>query len=177
MTLLRSRRILGRQAANTILLMALALPTGCYRLRGGGGLPEEIRTMYIQPFENSTPQFELGQQLFNKLSDRLPRALGIRPAGEDHADSWVRGKITRYEDAAQNYRPGEAGGRVTVELHQVQITVTVELINRKNNTIIWEQSVTGRGEYRPASEQDVTARDKALDHILQQIIDGAQSQW
>src|SRR5688500_690151 len=118
MTLLRSRRILGRQAASAqgqkylahrerrcarsarradegiaalfrrgatqrcgmqprsnakglltlstsaILLMALALPTGCYRLRGGGGLPEEIRTMYIQPFENSTPQFELGQQLF-----------------------------------------------------------------------------------------------------------------
>ena len=55
--------------------------------------------------------------------------------------------------------------------------MTVELINRKTNTIIWEQSVTGRGEYRPASEQDVTARDKALDHILQQIIDGAQSQW
>jgi ABC-type uncharacterized transport system auxiliary subunit len=89
----------------------------------------------------------------------------------------VRGQITRYEDAAQNYRPGEAGARVQVELHQVQITVNVQLINRKNNTILWEQSVTGRGEYKPASEQDVAARDKALDHILQQIIDGAQSQW
>jgi hypothetical protein len=181
MRLIRFRRIPGRRAfvrGLPIALIALQSSSCLYQLRGGGGLPEEIRTVYIQSFENKTPQFELDQQLFSKLQEKLPRALGLRPGGEENADAVVRGVITRYEDVAQNYRPGDQNTRVQVELHQVQITVSVELINRKNMTVLWEsQSLTGRGEYKPSSEQDVTARAKALDHILQQIIDGAQSQW
>jgi hypothetical protein len=179
MTLNRFRRIPGRRVADTLVIVLLALTASCnYRLSGGGGMPADIKTVYIQPFKNNTPQFELDQQLFNKLGEKLPRALGVRQAGEEAADAWVTGEITRYEDVAQNYRPGDQTTRVQVELHQVQITVSVRLVNRKTNTILWEsQSLTGRGEYNPSSEQDVPARGKALDHILQQIIDGAQSQW
>jgi hypothetical protein len=165
----------GRTFASTLALCCATL-TSCYSF-SGGGLPSEIRSLYIQPFENSTVQFELDQQLFQKLRERLPRALGVRPAGETNADAWVRGKITRYEDVAQNYRT-DTNRNVDVELHQVQITVTIELINRRNNTVLWESSsLTGRGEYRPQNQTDIEGRDQALNHIVQQIIDGAQSQW
>ena len=60
----------------------------------------------------------------------------------------------------------------------MQITVAVEIIDRKRNVVLWDsQSVVGRGSYRIDNERDTDARAKALDHILQQIIDGAQSQW
>jgi Lipopolysaccharide-assembly len=163
-------------------LIASSVLAACnYGFSGGGGFPADVRTIYIEPFGNETVQVELDQQLFRKLQDRLPRALGARPGSETVADAVIRGRILRYEDVAQNYRAttgvNQPGG-VDVLTHQVQITVSVEIVDRKRNVILWDsQSVVGRGEYRIDNERDTDARNKALDHILQQIIDGAQSQW
>ena len=172
-----------RTSGNLSALCASALLlTSCnYGFSGGGGFPSDVRTIFIEAFENETVQVELDQQLFRKLNEKLPRALGARPGTEADADAHVRGRITRYEDVAQNYRStmgGQTSG-VDVLTQQVQISVAVEIVDRKRNVILWEsQSVVGRGEYRLDGGEDVTgARDKAMEHILQLIIDGAQSQW
>ena len=183
MKLLLSRRTRGIRAHSIIAAATLALTSCNYGFSGGGGFPADIRTIYIEPFENQTVQVDLDQQLFQKLQDRLPRELGARPGSEANADAVVRGRITRYDDVAQNYRASTSAQQprsgVDVLTHQVQITVSVEIIDRKRNVVLWDsQSVVGRGEYRiDGTERDTDARQKALDHILQLIIDGAQSQW
>jgi len=150
----------------------------CYTLRSGGGFPSDIHTIFIQTFENSTAQFELDQLLGRKLQEKLPRALGVRVAGEGNADAVVRGTITRYDDVAQNYRPASGSQTVEVLQHQVQITISIQVIDRRKNLLLWEsQSLTGRGDYQPANQTDTTGREQALNNLLQQIIDGAQSQW
>lgn len=175
MNRIRFRRIHG---ALTVLSLTLVTASCNYGFQGGGGFPSDIRTLFVEPFENQTPQAELDQLLFQRLTDRLPRALGIRPGGEDNADAVIRGRILRYDDVGQNYRPGAQQGNVEVLTYQVTITVSVELVDRKRNVILWEsQSLVGRGEYRKDSQTDVDGRETALNHILQQIIDGAQSQW
>lgn len=173
----RVRRALG---VGLCLWMVLA-QTSCIYGFTGGGFDPEIKTIFIQPFDNETVQFELDQQLFSKLQERVPRGLGIRFANEQNADAILTGKITRYEDAAQNYRPG-GGSQTGVEVlqHQVQITISIRIVDRRpnKNIILWESTtLTGRGEYRPATQTDVEARNQAINHIVQQIIDGAQSQW
>ena len=175
------RRTRGIRVRSLIGSAALLLTSCNYGFSGGGGFPADVRTLYIESFQNETVQVELDQQLFRMLTDRLPRALGTRPGSENAADAVVRGRITRYEDVAQNYRStaGSQAGGVDVLTHQVQITVAVEIVDLKRNVILWDsQGVVGRGEYRIDGGEDVTvARDKAIEHILQQIIDGAQSQW
>ena len=172
----RSRPIRGFQTfASLLAVVALA---GCYSFSGGGGFPSDVKTLFIQPFDNETVQFELDQMIFRTLQEKVPRALGIRPGSEQNADAVLRGKILRYEDAAQNYRPGDSQTGVTVLQHQVQITISLQLVNRKKNEILWESTgLTGRGEYRPADQRDEVARQQAINHLVQQIIDGAQSQW
>jgi hypothetical protein len=173
-----SRRISGRSAvSSTAVLLALVL-TGCnYGFRGGGGFPPHIRTIHIAPFENRTDKPELDPEIFRALNDRLPRALGVRQAGERAADAIVRGEITRYEDLLQNYRPGSEGS-LEVELNQVQVVVSLQIIDVRNNAVLWESSgISGRGEYRPGSQSDEVARVNAINSLIQQIIDGAQSQW
>lgn len=167
----------GRFAIVEAAAAAAVVLAACYSFSGGGGFPSEVRTIYIAPFENQTVQFDLEQQVFRRLTEALPRALGLRTAGEQNADAIVRGRIVRYEDAAQSYRPGQQGSVQDV-LHQVSIVVAIEFIDVKQNLVLWEsQGVTGRGEYRPDSQSDEVARTKALDALVQQIIDGAQSQW
>lgn len=179
MNRLRFRRTLG------IFTVASAFGlAGCYTFSGGGGFPKDVRTLYIEPFENQTPQVELDQQLFRALTDTLPRSLGVRPGNEENADAIVRGKIVRYDAAGQNYTTtGATTGNpnqqnVNILSYQVTITVSVELIDRKRNVVLWESSgLVGRGDYRINGEQETDGRIRAVHHLLQQIIDGAQSQW
>lgn len=171
-------RVRFRPLPGILLVSAALLTSGCYGFQGGGGFPSDIRTMYIEPFENQTVQVELDQLLFRKLTDQLPRALGTRPAGERNADAIVRGRIVNYDDVSQNYRPGQSGARIDVLTYQVAITVAVEIIDVKRNLILWDSnSLVGRGEYRRDTQKDTDGREIALNHILQQIVDGAQSQW
>ena len=159
------------------MVAAALLGSGCYSFSGGGGFPSDVKTVYIAPFENRTDRFDLEEQIFRKMTETLPRALGVRPGGEQVADAIVRGRIVRYEDGAQSYTPGQQG-QVQVLQHQVTIVVAVEIVHVARNEILWEsQSVTGRGEYSPDRQTDEAARTRAIEVLIQQIIDGAQSQW
>jgi hypothetical protein len=173
------RRTSGRSAASRLAVGLAALAfVGCnYGLRGGGRFPDHVRTVYIQAFENTTDRFELDQQLFRQLTEQLPRSLGLRLGSEENADAVIRGRIVRYSDAARNYTASQ-GGNVDVLQHQVEITIAVEIVDLTQNLILWDsQSLSGRGEYRPDSQSDEIARAQALESLIRQIVDGAQSQW
>jgi hypothetical protein len=167
-----------RGSVGIILLFALTTITGCNYGFQGGGFPPHIRTIYIQPFDNETPQFDLETLLFTALVDELPGQLGLQTAGEESADAILRGSIMRYDDVAQNYRAdaNRPGGNVLS--HEVQIGIAAELIDVRDNVIRWEaRSLVGRGQYNPTTEQDELGQRNAIENLIEQIIDGAQSQW
>ena len=108
----------------------------------------------------------------------MPRALGIRTAGEDVADAVVRGTITRYEVVAPNYRAGREGQAAQVLQRQVRITVSVEIVDLVENVILWEErTVTAEGTFVEASEAEDVGREEAIELLVQKIVDGAQSNW
>lgn len=160
-----------------VFALAATLSACNYGLQGSTGFPEEIRTVYIAPLDNQTVEFDLDDQIFSAMREQLPRALGLTLAGEQNADAIVRGAVTRYEDVAQNYRAGQPGS-IDVLQHQVQVTVSIQIIDVRESVILYEQtSVSGRGQYRPETQTDEIARSEAIDFLIQQIINGAQSQW
>lgn len=167
------RRTLG-VAGRVGSALCLIAATACYSFSGGGGFPDDIRTIYIAPFENTTAQFDLEQQVFTELQEELPRALGIRPGSEQTADAILRGRIIRYDDRAQSNPINQPGPLV----HVVEIAVAVEIIDVKRNVVLWESSgLTAQGEYRPESQDENLGRRIALDQLSQRILDGAQQQW
>jgi hypothetical protein len=169
-----------RRSVRCAPLAVLTLLTGClYTFNQGGGFPSHIRTIYIESFDNSTVEFGLEQILDQRVTDRIPRALGVRPAGRDNADAVLTGRILRYDDVAQNFRgTGDgSGGNIEVLQHQVQIAVQIRIVDVAQNVILWESQVTGQGLYRPDTQTAQDGRTAAIEQVLQRIIDGAQSQW
>jgi outer membrane lipopolysaccharide assembly protein LptE/RlpB len=164
---------------SSLLLLAVLAVAGCnYGFQGGGGFPAHVRTVFIAPIENETVQFDVDQQLFRLLNERLPRSLGVRLAGERAADAIVRTRVTGYEDVAQNYRQGQTQGSVEVLENQVQIRLSIQIVDVRRNEMLYESTgITGRGSYRPDSQGEEVARTRAIELLIQQIIDGAQSQW
>jgi hypothetical protein len=65
---------------------------------------------------------------------------------------------------------------VTVTRREVQITVSVEIMDQRQNKALWQRNgLTVRGDYEAGNELE--GRRKALDDLIVNIVEGAQSQW
>ena len=163
-------------------MLALALTlgtTGCnYGFQSGTGFVN-VRTIAVLPFDNETTRLELTQELHELMLRNLPRALGLRPAGEDVADAVVRGTITSYQLSTPNYRAtGTQGQSPEVLQRQVTVAVQVEIIDLEQNLILWEDgSLRAEGQFLEASQTEDDGKEVALDLLVQRIVDGLQSNW
>ena len=142
----------------------------------GGGLPPAIKTVAVLPFDNQTPEPTLTQEISRAVREAVERRLGLRQSAEAQADAVVRGSITRYEpDLPVEYTGGDSS-RVTVTRREVQITVSVEILDQKQGKPLWQRNgLVVRGDYDTGREADGRAR--ALDDLVTNIVEGAQSQW
>jgi hypothetical protein len=158
-------------------LSALALG-GCLYGFAGGGLPPNIKTVAVLPFDNQTPEPTLTQEIAVAVREAVEGRLGLRQASERQADAVVRGTITRYEPDLPVAYTGEEqdGGQVTVTRRQLQISVSVEILDQGTGKPLWQRSgLLLKGDYDPGQEAE--GRRKALDDLVTNIVEGAQSQW
>jgi hypothetical protein len=156
-------------------LSALALG-GCLYGFAGGGLPPSIKTVAILPFDNQTPEPTLTQEISRAVREAVESRLGLRQSAEARADAVVRGSITRYEPDLPVAYTGNDSSQVTVTRRQVQITVSVEILDLKQGKPLWQRNgLVVRGDYDTGREADGRAR--ALDDLVTNIVEGAQSQW
>jgi hypothetical protein len=157
-------------------LSVLAL-SGCLYGFAGGGLPANIKTVAILPFDNQTAEPTLTQEVSSTVREAVQDRLGLRQASESQADAVVRGAITRYEpDLPVAYAGEDGNNQVTVTRRLVQITVSVEILDQRAGKPLWERSsLLLEGDYEPGRERD--GREKALEKLVTNIVEGAQSQW
>ncbi|MGE0353151.1 MAG: LPS assembly lipoprotein LptE [Gemmatimonadales bacterium] len=131
--------------------------------------------MAVLPFDNLTSEPTLTQQISLAVREAVEQRLGLRQAGEAQADAIVRGSITRYEPDVPAAYTGQSG-QVTVTRRLVQITVSVEIVDQRAGKTLWQRSgMTLEGEYDPPAEAD--GRQRALEKLVTNIVEGAQSQW
>ncbi|MBK6778918.1 MAG: hypothetical protein IPI38_02745 [Gemmatimonadetes bacterium] len=151
--------------------------TGCLYGFKGGGFPPEIKTVAILPFDNLTAEPTLTQEVVDSVRAAVQGRLGLRQAGEASADAVVRGSITRYEPDVAVAFTGGSNSTVNVNKRLVQLSVSVEIID-KDGKILWQRNgMSIDGEYEPGSETEARARGRALSKLVTNIVDGAQSQW
>jgi hypothetical protein len=163
-----------------VLLAALAVLPGCLYSFAGGGLPSNIRTVYVELWENTTPDEALRADVQRALQERLPRELGVRVAPQATADAIVRGTLKGYDEVTTNIASGQAtaAGRVQPVGRRLQITFDAEIYDVKNDKVIWRgASISAVGDYNPANQTILNAREKVVTDLIQKVVQGAQSQW
>ena len=149
---------------------------GCLYGFAGGGLPPAIKTVALLPFDNQTAEPTLTQEVANSVREALQSRLGLRAASEAQADALVRGTIVRYEPDLPVQYAGQENRTVNVTKREVQITVSVEIMDQKAGKPLWQRSgLLVKGEYDPG--QEVQGRQRALNDLVTNIVEGAQSQW
>lgn len=157
-------------------LLGLAIGLGgCLYGFAGGGLPPSVRTVAIIPFDNQTPSAELQQEFMARLRKELRARLGVREAGEAQASAVVRGLITRYEPdipiAFSSDRTQSVAAR-----RKLQLTVDIEIYDQVAGRVLWaRKGMTAEGEY--AERDESNGRRQAIEKLVNDVIEGAQSQW
>lgn len=171
------RGAVRRLFAGSVYVFTGVWLTACYSFAGGGGLPDHMRTVYVAPVDNQSTQFGLAETLSEELLRAARQRLGLRLSSEQEADAIITATIRNYQDAAVNF---DAVGGVGANVFQRRVTISasVEILDVANNVYIWSsQGLTGAGEYEPGSETEEQGSIVALENLVQQIVDGAQSQW
>jgi len=159
------------------LAFAPAVCSACLYGFAGGGLPPHIRTVAILPFDNQTADPSLTQQVADAIREAFESRLGLRLAGEATADAVVRGAIVRYEpEVTVSFQPAQAATGTQVTRRLVRLVLSVEVFDQREGRMLWQRSgLSVDGEYEPPREAD--GRQAALKKLVNDIVDGAQSQW
>jgi hypothetical protein len=167
---MKLHRSIRRFGVASLLILA-----GCIYKFSGGGLPSHIRTVAVLPFENQTAAAELTRELSDALRKGMQSRLGLRDASEARANAVVRGTITKYEPdvpVAFSADPNQA----TSARRRLQISVDVSIVDQTNGKTLWERKgLSAEGEYAERAEPE--GRKQALERIVNDVIEGAQSQW
>lgn len=140
-------------------------------------MPSHIRTVAILPFDNRTGEPALAQEVSEAIATAVQGRLGLRPASEARADAIVRGEIVAYDpNIPLSYEAAQGQTLLQVTRRRVQIIVNVEIFDQRQGRAIWQRSgLSVDGEYQPPAE--VAGRQLALQKLVNDIVEGAQSQW
>ncbi len=158
-------------ALSILLALCACFPYGF----AGGGLPSHVRTVAVIPFENLTSAPELQQELTQALRSELKDRLGLREAAETRANAVVRGTIQRYEtDIPIGF--SATNKNQTSARRQLQIAVDIEMIDQASGKSLWSRKgLIAEGQYEERGE--AVGRKQAIDRIVTELVQGAQSQW
>jgi hypothetical protein len=166
-----------RRAFIAMLITAASLATtGClYKFSSGGGLPRNLRSVAVQPFDNQTPVPELQREILDGLRKGMRDRLNLREAPEAKADVVVRGTIVRYDvdlPAGVSADPRQT----TSTRRRLQIVIDVEILDQTTGrSLLKRAGISKEGQYAEGGE--VTGRRNAIESLVNELLEGAQSQW
>ena len=166
-----------RSGVLSSLLTLMLFVGGCGVRYGfaGGGLPSNIRTMAVMPFDNQTTSPELQRELLEFMRRELQRRLGVRDAAEQRADAIVRGTINAYDVDVPVGVSANPNTAVSAR-RRLQVTVDVEIVEQASGRVLFQRKgMRGEGDYDERGE--AAGRRRALERIVNDIVEGAQSQW
>lgn len=131
--------------------------------------------MAIQPFDNETPTPELQKEIFDAMRRELQPRLGVRDAPLERADAVVRGIVRTYDiDVPVGFSANP--GQSVASRRKLQITLDVQIIDQTTGKTLWERkALRAEGEY--AERDEVSGRREAIKRVVNDIVEGAQSQW
>jgi hypothetical protein len=160
------------------VLSLLAFLGACIPRYGfaGGGLPSHVRTMAIQPFDNETPTPELQRELLDAMRKELQSRLGVRDAPQERADALIRGVVRTYDVDVPVGFSANSPTTTAPSRRRLAVTIDVQIVDQTNGKILWEKkALRAEGDYAEGDEPG--GRREAIKKVVNDIVEGAQSQW
>jgi len=130
----------------TLLLIGITLLVcACgYHLPGrGDALPEDIQTVYVEPFQNKTTEPFLETPLTNEVRDQFSRRRTVEiVASADLADAILTGTIVSYRASTVSYDRND-----DITEYRATMIVDAALTRANGEEVIWQGTVSWKEEF------------------------------
>jgi TolB-like protein len=146
-------------------LAVAAFAGGCgYRLTGQGSvIPEHIKALVVQPFENRTSRPEIEQRVTEEVALELSKRGGYKVLTDSaSADGLIEGAVTGYRTV-----PVQFGSRGLATRVEAIVTLQATLRDLSTDQVLWSQDgLTFREQFDVPEGQDFFEQESsALDAI------------
>lgn len=158
----------------SLAFMALFM-AGCLYHFNGGGLPPDVKTIAVVPFDNQTPVSDLQREISDSIRARLLNKLGVSNASVEKANAVVRGTIHRYQvDIPVGYSANT--NVVSTAQRKLEMVLDIDVTDQVTGKTLWSRKgFVVDAEYQ--EQDELQGRSQAIDIVVNTIVDGIQSQW
>jgi len=123
-------------------------------------------------FEDKTAEFGIDQKITDAVTQVLEQDNTLKVADIQRSDSMIKGIILRVEDRAGQYDQKE-----TASDYKIRITIQVKFEDRKNQKVLWEETLTQEGTYNETDTDRDAGIDEAIEKLKTDIFNRTVSGW
>lgn len=163
-------RMMLRIVLAGILVSAMTSGCGVYSFTPRG--KSEIKSVAVQRFDNETAEYGLEDQITDQIVDALIADGTLKVVALDYADAVLSGTLTNYER-----RPSGFSETDRVENYKVTIGFNIVLIKAADESEIWNEKMSHYGVYSMDTETEDIGRQKAVELLVQDIINKTTKSW
>lgn len=132
-----------------------------------------IKSIAIPLFDDQSTEGGLRERITDQLAKAFVADGTVKVVREQQADGILRGVVVSYTREPYNYTNTEI-----VTEYICRITLDVQFVNRRSDKVIWEQKgMTNWGTYNTDSESEDIGKTRAIDKLVEDIINKTVKGW
>ncbi|MFW5960433.1 MAG: LPS assembly lipoprotein LptE [Chitinivibrionales bacterium] len=161
-----------RSSIISIVLMAVC-GCGVYSFTSTS-IPAHLDTISVPLLINSSMESGVAEEITYSLSNRM-QDHGLKSV-KGNGDAIIEGEVLSYENKPYEYTANRAF-EVDVKSYVVRVSVRVEFRDEVKDKVLYSGRIKGEGIYNFNTEDEETGMAKAIDDVVQQIIDNSVTGW
>lgn len=154
----------------SILLATVGAGCGVYTFDPSGS--STIKSMSVQPFENQTAEFGLGDRITEVVIDALIADGKIKVVSASSAEAILEGNLISYRRV-----PNEFTETDEVISYKLLMGFEIRLVDPKDQSEIWKQQMNQQGVYEAVGETEEDGQRRAVDRLIEDIINKTTKSW
>jgi HD-GYP domain-containing protein (c-di-GMP phosphodiesterase class II) len=131
-----------------------------------------IKYISIPILDNQTTEYGLAELLTSETSQAFISDNTLKVVPEAQADAILRGAVVSYSREAYTYTAGE-----TVQQYICRIGIKVKLEKADSDKAIWEDNLSDIGIFDAATETEDNGKERAVQKLVDQIINKTVKNW
>lgn len=155
-----------------ILILIFSLLSGCavYTFNPKG--KSTISSVFIERFANETSEYGLEDKMTDLIIDAFIADGTIKVVSPENAEATISGTLTRYERKPYNPDINDE-----VDSYAVTMYFSVKLVNNIDGVEIWTERINQIGVYNLEIETEEDGQHKAIELLVEDIINKTAKNW
>ena len=155
-----------------ILVVLLLVVSGCgiYTFNPAG--KTNIKAIAVERIENKTSQYDLTDRMTDLVIDAFLEDGTFKVVSSENADAVLAATFTSYVRIPYEYDENDV-----VTSYSVKMSFDVALKKPGEEADIWKETMVQEGIYNADSETEEDGQQRAVDRLIDAIIDRTTKSW